>query len=299
MVPLTNPKRVRRLSISPDGTEVVVGQKASGRHRALSRWQLPDFTRLPDPDPCPLSVDQDVCNLLVHGGNGLVAVAGLAEKHLSLIDLDAGSATTPVSGKVASVALSGHVLAVTGTDVRVIDWTTGELIWQPDRPDRQDVDSPAPVIALHPSGESFAIGGWGNTVVELRSLTTDGVTARLAGSSSALRWLGFSPDGRYLLAITPMTGAVTVWRAGETKPHRPDVFGSMDYIVAAFHPDGEHCAMGMWSGYLGIYQLSDGAEVEIKAAHRSDLNALGFTPDGKTLLTGGDDGKLLAWPVLD
>ncbi|SNY37920.1 hypothetical protein SAMN05421748_105159 [Paractinoplanes atraurantiacus] len=277
----------------------MVGQKASGRHRALSRWQLPAFTRLPDPDPCPLSADQDVCNLLVHGDDDTVAVAGLAEKRLSLIDLGAGSATTPIDGEVESVAMAGRLLAVTGTEVKIVDWLTGESVWHPDQPDRHEPDSPTPLITLHPSGKSFAIGGWGNAVVELYSLSAGEVTASLAGSSPRLRWLGFSPDGRYLLAITPKTGAVTVWRTGETDPHLPEVFGSMDYTAAAFHPDGEHCAMGMWSGYLGLHRLSDGVEVETKEAHSSGLNALGFTPDGKTLFTGGDDGKLLAWQVLD
>jgi len=88
------------------------------------------------------------------------------------------------------------------------------------------------------------------------------------------------------------------WRAGETEPHLPEVFGSMDYVAAAFHPDGEHCATGMWSGSLHIHRLSDGGRVEATAAHNSGLNALGFTPDGTLLLTGGDDGKLLAWEVV-
>jgi len=72
----------------------------------------------------------------------------------------------------------------------------------------------------------------------------------------------------------------------------------MDYKVAAFHPDGEHCAMGMWSGYLGIHRLSDGEEVDGERAHNSGFNALGFTPDGSRLFTGGDDKKLLAWEIL-
>jgi len=301
VVPLTNRRLVRRLSINPSGTEVVVGQKAHGRHHALSRWQLPDFTPLPGPDPCPLTADQDVCNLLVHGDDNVVAVAGLAEKRLSLIDLTAGTSSTPVDNEVNSAAMTDHLLAMTGTRTEIINWETRKVVWQAHPPARggsADDDPPVPIIAFHPSEDSFAIGGWGKRVIDQYSLGTGEIIASLSAAPPALQWLGFSPGGGYLLAIAPQTGAVTVWRAGETEAHLPDVFSSMDYDVAAFHPDGEHCAMGMWSGSLGIHRLSDGVRVEAQAAHNSGLGALGFTPDGKLLLTGGDDGKLLAWKVL-
>lgn len=300
-VPLTNRRHVRRLSINPTGNEVVVGQKAHGRHRALSRWQLPDFTPLPGPDPCPFSADQDVCAVLVHGGDDIVAVAGLAEKQLSIISLTDGTTARPVDGEVESVAIAGRLLAVTGTETKIISRETGETVWQPDAPDWADSDNsnpPIPIIAFNSSGDSFAIGGKGEEMIDQYSIDTGEITSTLSGAPPRLRWLGFSPGDGYLLAITPNTGAVTVWRAGETEPHLPDVFGSMDYTAAAFHPDGEHCAMGMWSGYLGIHRLSDGANVETRAAHNSGLNALGFTPDGNFLLSGGDDGKLLVWEVL-
>jgi WD40 repeat protein len=304
VVPLTNRRLVRRVSINPSGTEVVIGQLAHGQHRALSRWHLPDLTPLPGPDLCPLTPDRDFCNVLIHGGDNIVAVAGLRVKRLSLMDLAAGTSDNPVNGEVFSAAMTDRFLAVSGTSTQILDRETNEIVWQADLPtrgtgdDNDDIDSdtPVPIIAFHPTTNSFAVGGWGKQVVEQRSLNTREIVAILPGAPAALQWLGFSPDGGYLLAIAD-AGAVTVWRAGETEPCLSDVFGIMDYGVAAFHPDGEHCAMGMWSGYLGLHRLSDGALVEGKTAHNSGLNALAFTPDGKLLLTGGDDGKLLAWHV--
>jgi WD40 repeat protein len=255
---------------------------------------LPDFVLLDGPDPCPLAADEDVCNVLVHCGDDVVAVAGLAEQRLNVLDLAVGTSTNPVDGEVLAVATAGRLLAATGTRTVIIDRESGEVVWQPDS---DDGETP-PVIAFHPSEETFACGGRGAEVIDLYSVSTGMVTASLSGASPRLRWLGYGPNGRYLLALTPDTGAATVWRAGETEPHLPDVFGAMDYTSAAFHPDGEHCAMGMWSGSLGIHRLSDGAEVAERAAHNSGLNTLAFTPDGTLLLTGGDDGKLLAWEVL-
>jgi WD40 repeat protein len=298
-VPLTNPRHVRRLSISPSGTEVVVGQKAQGRHRALSRWRLPDLTPLAGPESCPLSVDQDVCNVLVHGDETFVAVAGLAEKRLSLLDLAAGTSGTSIDGEVESVAMTSHLLAVTGTNTMIIDRESGAVVWRPDSPAADgDNNPPVPIIAFDSSEESFAIGGRGDRVIDQYSVRTGEITSSRSGAPPRLDWLGFSPGDRYLLALAPQTGAAAVWRTGETEPHLPDVFGAMDYCAAAFHPDGEHCAMGMWSGSPHLHRLSDGAEVDARAAHHSGLNALGFTPDGTLLLTGGDDGKLLAWEVL-
>lgn len=299
-IPLANRRHVRRLSVNPSGTEVVIGQKAHGKHRSLYRLRLPDFAVLPGPDPCPLAADQDVCNVLVHGGDDIVVAAGLAEQRLSLLDLTAGTTVSPVDGEVKSAAMAGHLLAVTGADTKIVDWKTGAAVWQPDPPgwiDSDDYDPPVPIIAFATAGNSFAVGGWGNDVVDVYSLDTFEIAVRLSGAPPRIRWLGYSPDDEYLLAIAPSTGAVTVWRKGETEPYLPDVFGSMDYSAAAFHPDGEHCAMGMWSGALGVHRLSDGASVEARMAHNGGLNALDFTPDGTLLLTGGDDGKLLVWDV--
>ncbi|MFD1044541.1 WD40 repeat domain-containing protein, partial [Kibdelosporangium lantanae] len=190
-----------------------------------------------------------------------------------------------------------RLLAVTGTTTVIIDRESGAVVWQPESPAEADDEPPVPLIAFDSSGESFAIGGRGEHVIDQYSVPTGEVTSTRFGAPPRLRWLGFSPGDHYLLALARQTGAATVWRAGETEPHLPDVFGTMDYCSAAFHPDGEHCAMGTWSGFLVIHRLSDGAEVDAREAHHSGLNAIGFTPDGSLLLTGGDDGKLLAWEV--
>lgn len=309
VVPLTNPGHVRRLSVNPSGTELLVGQRAHGKHRALSRWQLPDLTPLPGPDPCPLTPDHGVCNVLGHADDTVVVVAGLVKQQLNVVDLATGTSSSPVDDEVEWAVAASNLLAVTGARTQIINWSTRDVVWRPDSPaqnDNTDDDSllPSddvplvPIIALHPDGRSFAIGGWGEPVVKRYSLDTGEIITTLSDAPPEIQWLGFGPGGHHLVATASHSGAVSVWRAGETAPHRPEVFGAMDYNVAVFHPDGEHCAMGMGSGYLGIHRLSDGERVDGKRAHKSGLNALGFTPDGERLFTGGDDGKLLTWEVL-
>ena len=306
-VALTNPSLVSCIAIGPDGRDVVVGQVAGHGHPALSRWSLAGLSPLPGPSPCPLAPAGDTCNVLARSEHGLLAVAGMSTQQLVVMDTAVGTQTTPVDGEVMWAALAGGLLASSGAQTQIQDLASGRIIWrqQPPAPREPSYSSLAPLIAVRPDLQAFAVGGSGEPTVLVYPLAgadaplDSDPLATLCGGPDRLRWLGFAPGGEYLVAVDAYANSTVVWRSGQTEPHLPDVFGehAHDYWSIALHPDGERCAMGMLSGYIDLYRLSDGELLDSRQQHLGRVQALAFTPDGSLLLSGGDDGKLLAWQV--
>lgn len=308
-VALANPSLVTCLAISSDGTDMIVGQVADERHPALSRWSLPGLSPLPGP-PCPLTGSGDTCNVLARSEDGLLAVAGLSAQQLAVLSEDTEDVQpTSVDGQVLWAELAGRLLASSGTRTEIHDLTSGRLIWrqEPPAPPAPSHTSTVPLITFRPDRQEFAVGGSGEPAVVLYPLAgAEPLTAAtdplavLSGAPERLHWLGYGPGGKYLAAVDAYAKRTVLWRSGETEPHLPDVFGenTEDHWAIAFHPDGEHCAMGMLFGAIRIYRLSDGEMLDRQTQHLGRVNTLAFTPDGSLLLSGGDDGKLLAWPVV-
>lgn len=301
-VPLTNSTVVTRLALSDDGADVIVGQYADPGRPALSRWAVPSGDPLGELDGWPPADKQDTCGTLARAGD-LVAVAGLGGQRLTIIDLASATRTEPVETEVVWARFGAGLLAVGGRQTQIQELDTGEIRWRQEPPAPEDFAQPSlrPLVALHPDGDRFAVGGSGENDVQLRALAAPGEEpAILENAPSRLRWLGFGPDGRYLAALDAHNKSTAIWNTEDRSPHLPDAFGEnlSGNTSIAFHPDGEHFAVAMFSGTIKVHRLSDGERTDRKARdHTGQVQALTFTPDGAHLLSGGDDGKVLIWAV--
>jgi WD40 repeat protein len=63
----------------------------------------------------------------------------------------------------------------------------------------------------------------------------------------------------------------------------------------ALHPDGVHLALGLGDGTVLLQNLATGEEVDRLRAHRADVSAVVFAPDGKRLVTGDVQGTVNVW----
>lgn len=264
----------------------------------------------PEPRQVPLTNPTVVAALAVSDGirtlarrGDTVALAGNSDQRLTVLDLATGARSTPVETEVTWAQIRGDLLAVGGPETEVRDLATGDLRWRQDPPAPTHPSQPSrrPLVALHPDGVRFAVGGSGDTTVRVHSLAEQGAEGTvLHDAPKRLRWLEYSPDGSYLIGLDASGNSTTVWREGESSPHLPDVFGEnlSDIMSVAFHPGGEHIAVGMFSGGIKVHRLPDGARVDRRLRfHSGRLLAMAFTPDGAHLLSGDDDGKLLFWVV--
>jgi WD40 repeat protein/transcriptional regulator with XRE-family HTH domain len=66
-------------------------------------------------------------------------------------------------------------------------------------------------------------------------------------------------------------------------------------VPVAFSPDGALLAAGSIDGEVGLWQVADGQQVALFAAHAGPVNSLSWNPDGRSLASAGSDGLLYLW----
>jgi RNA polymerase sigma factor (sigma-70 family) len=124
-------------------------------------------------------------------------------------------------------------------------------------------------ICFSPDGSAIAGTVWrredGKQVYEVKlwDPQTGKEKATLAGANHRLHRIAFSPDGKLLAAcsavITPL---------GQTT-----------------------------GGEVYLWEIKTGDLLWQKEEHKDQLNGIAFSPDGKTLASGGHDRKILLWDV--
>ena len=134
-----------------------------------------------------------------------------------------------------------------------------------------------------------------NKAIQIRNVETGEITAELPEYRSSL--FTFSPDGRSIAFINPNSQrkGVYIWRIDLGRVSAELKGDQRGASLLAYSPDGSMLAVGrfdaafLWNSESGdlIRTFADGTDVE----------ALAFSPDSKTLLTGGEDSVARLWNV--
>src|SRR5262249_8813051 len=137
-------------------------------------------------------------------------------------------------------------------------------------------EGPINAVAFSPDGKTLATGG-SLRHVRLWDVASGAERATLRGHTLPVWSLAFSPDGKALALATggPPGGFI-----------RPDV-GADD-----FPPGGV-----LWNdhGEVRVWDLVKREERTFFASNSSRVWSVAFSPDGKTLASGGGDGVVRLW----
>lgn len=82
------------------------------------------------------------------------------------------------------------------------------------------------------------------------------------------------------------------WVASQWPHDRP-------LISCRFEPTGQFAFSGSEDNVIERFKLADGTKVNLSGGHTTWVAALTFSKDGKTLISGGYDGKLSWWSALE
>jgi WD40 repeat protein len=185
-------------------------------------------------------------------------------------------------------------------------------------------------IAFSPDGRSLASADL-NGVVKLWDAATAIEIATLKTSRQRVVQIEFSPDGR-LLAATDESQAVRLWEVGTWRELRPLTTGESSLMRASFSRDGGILLTTSKDGRLRLWDVGAGRVIASLDGHAREsdgreLIALGatanlrvklwnlsigrelgeleesenkilcaaFSPDRKSLATGGTDGLIKLW----
>ncbi len=243
-----------------------------------------------------LAPDGKTLALAVHAGQ-----QPTAPHRVVLWDLAHGQeqGVLPISGRVVALAFrSDSLLLATGD-------TSEMQLWNLRRPLKDSrfgalAEANVTDLAFAPRGPFLAVGKSDGTV-RVWNVNLDG--QRWSGATrdgTIVHRLAYSPDGRWLAAVSANQTYVRVWNALNGVV-QADLAGSGSQL--AFSPDGRLLAtasarVGGERRHLELYDLTARRAFARSAAqHTALIAALAFAPDGRTVVTGSADQTIKFWGV--
>jgi RNA polymerase sigma factor (sigma-70 family) len=268
---------VNAMAYSPDGKKIA----AVGAGRAITLWdaatgkEIHQFPNRGQPNHLAFSPDGKMlattstpdCQLLdVATGKELRTLKG----HQNGLR---GVAFSPDSKTVATVSYDGTLRlwdAATGTEKRRIECGQGDLY----------------TTAFSPDGKVVVSAGKDGTI-RLRDPNTGEERRRLEGHKKEVLWVVFSPDGKHL-ASASADETIRLWDPDTGRQVR--VLGEKlgeYWLPIAFSPDSRLLASGHPDGTIRLWDVASGTERRRWQGAALTVRALGFSPDGQILASGG------------
>ncbi|MFO0828333.1 MAG: c-type cytochrome domain-containing protein [Phycisphaerales bacterium] len=151
-------------------------------------------------------------------------------------------------------------------------------------------------IAAHPASPVVALAG--ERQVLLYELDRRMLVGALPTANDAIHALGFTRDGRTLIAaggVEGASGAVRLWSVPEGRPIAT-VGAETDVVLAAdLDVRRERVAIGGPSRTVKVLAVADGTLIQRLTKHTDWITAVSYSPDGVLLATADRAGGVLVW----
>ena len=157
-------------------------------------------------------------------------------------------------------------------------------------------------VALSPDGRLLAASGTDGTITlfDVSDPSRPTHLATLRGFTSTVYDVTFGPGGRTLAAASN-DGSVRQWDLSQ--PARPSLAGvvrapgNQPLQAVGYSTDGRLLAAAGAGGTLLIWRSGEDRARTISGAGTAQLTSLAFSPDGRTLVTGGEDDVVRVFSV--
>jgi WD40 repeat protein len=147
-------------------------------------------------------------------------------------------------------------------------------------------------LAVSSDGATLAVGG--SAGVHLHDPKSGTPRSHLASTSSNVRRLTFSADGRWVAAA--IENHLLVWTAAGVQC--TDVSGGRKHFMAmAFSPDGRFLAAASTDQTVRLFHTSTWQEAIVYNWDIGPVREVLFSPDGMRAAAGGATGRIVVWDV--
>jgi WD40 repeat protein len=209
-----------------------------------------------------------------------------------------GVAFTPDGKTLASTHEAAGYTAIRLWDVRTRKPRRPLVVWT----GREDEIAPYDSVAISPSGRILAAGGHDKNI-ELWDLRTGREIATLPGLRRVnypVYAVAFSADGKLLASASAgPTRTVTVWNVTTWQRIRTmSEDKEAGNLVLALSPDAKTLAWACdLDSAVRLWDVRKGRKVATLRADDDNVLAVAFSPDGKTLASGGFDQTVTLWDL--
>ncbi len=114
------------------------------------------------------------------------------------------------------------------------------------------------------------------------------------GDYSAFTAIAMSGDGRRVATVQGRQ--LVVWSALEGHAETFFEAPAMIRSVALDHA-GDRFVLGLEEGTVAVFATATGAVVQRLVGHRGGVHSIALSPDGRHVLSGGDDQRVIYWSV--
>jgi len=197
-------------------------------------------------------------------------------------------------GAWAHGALCGERVALVGSNrlISLFDLESGELARE-----LEGHDGEVLALASDAEGDSLLSGARDRMAILWSGLNANGEERRwVIDHSRAVVGVALAADGGSL-ATVDSGNHMTLWDvAGRRELGRWKVSGLGGVSALALAPDGQQLAVAL-KQTVRIYKVGEVAPVAEFGPHRSDVQALVYSHDGRRLVSGDAEGALNIWDV--